>query len=108
MQSPTISISLAGRISIVLTLCCLLGCTRSPQYYVDKGNRLYSEGQYEDAALNYRNGIKKDPDFAEAHYRLARAEVKRGNGSEAFNEFRRAVALAPDRDDFRVDLADLA
>src|SRR6266478_1793273 len=109
MPSSTISISPTIRICLGLTLCwCQLGCTRSPQYYVEKGNRMYSEGKYQEAALNYRNSIKKDANFAEAHYRLAVAELKQGNGPEAYSEFQRAVNLAPNRDDIRVELADLA
>ncbi len=67
-----------------------------------------SEGKYQEAALNYRNSIKKDVNFAEAHYRLAVAELKQGNGPEAYSEFQRAVNLAPNREDIRVELADLA
>jgi tetratricopeptide (TPR) repeat protein len=69
---------------------------------------MYSEGKYEEAALNYRNSIKKDANFAEAHHRLAVAELKQGNGPEAYSELQRAGNLAPNRDDIRVELADLA
>src|SRR5215813_12049381 len=103
------SVSPTGRFCIGITLCsCLLGCSRGSHYYIDRGNRLYSEGKYQEAALNYRNSIKKEPNFAEAHYRLAKAELQERNGPEAFNEFQRAVNLAPDREDFRVDFADFA
>jgi tetratricopeptide (TPR) repeat protein len=69
---------------------------------------MYSEGKYEAAVLSYRNSIKKDANFAEAHYRLAVVELKQRNGLEAYSEFQRAVNLAPNRDDIRVELADLA
>jgi tetratricopeptide (TPR) repeat protein len=107
--STTISVSSISRTCLGLMLClCQLGCSRGPQYYIDKGNRLYSQGKYADAVLNYRNGIKKDASFAEAHYRLGLAELKQGNGPEAYDEFQRAVDLAPSREDVRVELADLA
>jgi tetratricopeptide (TPR) repeat protein len=108
MPSSTISVSSSSRICLGLMLCvCQLGCSRGPQYYVAKGNRLYSEGKYPEAVLNYRNGIKKDANFAEAHYRLGLAELKQGNGRGAYDEFQRAVALAPNREDIRVELANL-
>ena len=84
------------------------GCSRGPQYYLDRGNRLYGEGKYADAVLNYRNGIKADARSGEAHYRLGLAQLKQGERREAFDELRSAVNLAPTREDYRVDLADLS
>jgi tetratricopeptide (TPR) repeat protein len=85
-----------------------VGCFRSTQSYLDRGNRYYAEGKYEDAALNYRNSIQRNPNLAEAHYRLALAERKQGAAVEAYNELRRAFALAPGRDDIRIELAEVA
>ena len=41
--------------------------------YITRGNQLFASGKYEDAVLNYRNAIKKDPKSGEAFYRLALA-----------------------------------
>src|SRR5438552_2439642 len=92
----------------LLVSLCLLACSRGLQYYLDKGNRFFAEAKYGEAALNYRNGLKKDANSAEAHYRLGLAESKQGHFRGAYDEWRRAVELAPNRDDIRVDLADLA
>jgi tetratricopeptide (TPR) repeat protein len=92
-----------------LTLSCWqIGCSRSAQSYLERGNRYYSAGKYEDAVLNYRKGIQRNPNFAEAHYRLALTHEKRGEPAEAYGELQRAIISAPDRDDIRVELADLA
>ena len=61
-----------------------------------------------DAAINYRKSIQKQPQDAEAHYRLARAESNQGNQVNAYNELQQASTLAPNRDDIRVELADVA
>ena len=100
--------STAYALAAITLSYCQFGCSRSPQSYVDRGNRYYSEGKYEEAALNYRNSIERNPNFAEAHYRLALTEQKQEDPVNAYGELQRAISIAPDRDDIRVELADLA
>src|ERR1700733_10029182 len=96
------------KIVVLLTLVVEFGCHRSAQYYLDLGNRLYAEDKFDDASINYRKCITSDPQNAEAHYRLALDEEKLGQATEAYNEFTRAIKLAPARDDIAVASADLA
>ena len=84
------------------------GCQRTAEQYVASGNRYFQQGKYADAALNYRKSIQKNPNLAEAHYRLGRAELNLGNQRTAYDELQRGVDLAPERDDIRIELADLA
>jgi len=72
-----------------------------------QGNVFFTERKYADAVLNYQNSIKRDPNFAEAFYRLGLAQLKIGAGQQAYESLRRAVELAPDRENFRVELGDL-
>ena len=98
-----------GRCWIGLALCLFeAGCSHSPRYYVDRGDRLYSEAKYTEAALSYRIGINKDANAADAHHGLGLAESRMGDFPTAYAEMLTATRLAPERDDFRVDLADLA
>jgi tetratricopeptide (TPR) repeat protein len=85
-----------------------MGCSRSAQSYLERGNRLYSTGKYEEAALNYRNSIQRNPKFAEAHYRLALTLQAQRDMAGAYSELRRALEAAPQRDDIRIALADMA
>src|SRR5579864_6777526 len=65
-----------GRIALPATLCLALllsGCGRSATQYIARGNQFFESGKYEEAVLNYRNAIKKDPKSGEAYYRLALA-----------------------------------
>jgi len=98
------------RTTIVLLgpILFLAGCGRNAKSYLDKGNQLFAEGKYADASINYRNCLKRAPRWGEAHYRLGLAELKQQNSYVAVEEFRTAVELTPDRDDFRVQLADAA
>lgn len=99
------AVSIVGALAISF---CLTGCRRSAQYYLDIGNRYYSQGKFADASLNYQKSLQKDPRVAEAHYRLGLAELKQDHLRVAYEEFRRGSDLAPGRDDIRIQLADVA
>jgi tetratricopeptide (TPR) repeat protein len=71
-----------------------LGC-RSAHQYIDRGNQVFAAGKYDDAVLNYRNAIKKDPQSGEAQYRLALAMLKLKKPGEAYEALNRAVSLSP-------------
>src|SRR5262249_4093149 len=89
-----------------LLLC--VGCAHGSQYYLDRGNRFFSENRYSDAILNYRNGLQRDPDSAELHFRLGLEEAKVENWPESYQQLVRAIELAPKRNEYRVELADFA
>jgi len=52
-------------------LLSTVGCMRSANYYLDKGNELFAKGNFAEAELNYRKAIQKDQNLGEAHYRAA-------------------------------------
>src|SRR5579871_996882 len=102
-----------SRFSIkIFVLCCaavvLLGCGRSAQQYINRGNQLFNDGKYEEAELNYRNAIKKDGRSGEAYYRAALAELRLGRAGEAYQSLKTAVALSPSNADAKVQLADVS
>jgi tetratricopeptide (TPR) repeat protein len=99
---------IAGSTALLLASLFELGCQRSAQYYLRTGDDYYAKGKYADAAINYRKSIQKLPQVAEAHNRLGLAESKQGHPIEAYQEFQQAVTLAPNRDDIRIQLADVA
>ena len=104
---PSTNLVSVRNVRIALILCLFqLGCSHSPKYYLDKGNRFYSDGGYTDAVLNYKNSIKMDGNSAEVHYRLGLAELKLNDLPIAVQELRRATELAPGREDLMVELAD--
>ena len=96
------------KIVVLLALLAEFGCLRGTQFYLERGNRLFAEGKYEEASINYRKCISSKPEIVEAHYRLALDELKLDHQAEAFDEFTRAMKLAPARDDIRLALADWA
>lgn len=91
-----------------ILVCFQLACSKSPQSYVAKGDRLQAAGKYADAEIEYRKSAAKDPKFAEGYYRLGRLEYRLGHGAEALDDLQRAVDFAPGNDAYAVELASVA
>ncbi len=93
---------------IALALCT--GCSRDPQVrkkaYLDKGVSYFEKGKYDAAIIEYQNAIQIDPDFAAAHYEMARSLVKKEDWTHAFRELQHAVQLDPKNFKAQLDLAD--
>jgi tetratricopeptide (TPR) repeat protein len=84
------------------------GCGRSAKQYIDHGNQLFDAGKYDEAALNYRNAVRKDPQSGEALYRLGLTLLRQNKASEAYQNLNRAVTLSPQNTPAKVQLANLA
>ena len=48
---------------LVASLAASSGCGVNKHSYLAKGNALFAAGKYDDASLNYRKSIQKDPNF---------------------------------------------
>jgi len=82
-------------------------CSRGTEYYISTGNRFFTAGKLDDASLNYRKAIQKDPQSGEALYRLGLAQMKQQKYTEAFSSFANALPLLPGRQDVRIQFGDL-
>jgi putative PEP-CTERM system TPR-repeat lipoprotein len=89
----------------------LTGCSRNPnekkQRYLESGQRYFDKGQYREAEIQFENAIQVDARFAEAHYRLAQAATKLGDGQTAVQELSTAIQIQPDHYAAHLDLANL-
>ncbi len=98
---------------VLLVVSLLLGHTAcgsftSREKYLERGNAFSAKGQWDDAALQYRKALQKDPKYGEAYYRLGLAHIRRGSDREAFSALRQAVELpSPYQDDAKAQLGDL-
>jgi tetratricopeptide (TPR) repeat protein len=65
---------------ILLAAVALVSCNRDPNVakkrYLESGNKYFEKGRYKEASIQYRNAIKIDPKYGEAHYRLALTALK--------------------------------
>jgi tetratricopeptide (TPR) repeat protein len=91
---------------VVLSAWISVSCRQSPQQYVTKGNAFYDSGKYEDAIINYKKALQRNPKFGEGYYRLGLTELKTGKSRDAYVALSTASGLLPDRSDVKVTLAD--
>jgi tetratricopeptide (TPR) repeat protein len=82
------------------------GC-RSTQHYFKRGDEFYRSGHYQEAALNYRKALQKDPNFGDAYLGLGLSEFKQQHFTQAWQYLNRAVDLLPDSRTAKVDLGEL-
>ena len=81
---------------VCIVMLAITACT-TKRGYVEKGNSLFDHGKYEDASINYRNAIQKDPNYGEAYYRLGLAAIKLDKPLDAYNALFRASQLLPEQ-----------
>src|ERR1700722_7001072 len=79
---------------VCMVLLAITACT-TKRGYVEKGNNLFDHGKYEDASINYRNAIQKDPNYGDAYYRLGLGAIKQNKPLDAYNALFRASQLLP-------------
>ena len=89
----------------------LTGCSRDPnvrkQKYLESGERYYEKGKYREAALQFTNALDVDSKFAEAHFQLARADLKLGAYANAFRELQVTIDIQPNNYQARLDAGNL-
>lgn len=88
-------------------LLAAAACNRSPQALVERGDRLLAAGKADEAALNYRKAVQKDPKFGLGYLKLGQAYLETGDLIAANHAFATAVELMPETEEAKVALADL-
>jgi tetratricopeptide (TPR) repeat protein len=89
---------------VCILLVAITACT-TKRDYLEKGNVLFEHGKYEDAEINYKNAIQKDPNYGDAYYRLGLAAIKLDKTSDAYNALFRASQLLPNNIEVREKFA---
>lgn len=80
--------------ALCMVLLAMTAC-KTKRGYVEKGNALFDQGKYPEAALNYRKAIQKDPNYADAYYHLALTTARQGDANTTYNSLLRAWRLDP-------------
>src|ERR1051326_6171950 len=90
------------RVVGLLMICFLLGmvgCKTDPEVakrrYLESGQRYFDRGQYSEACIQYRKALQIDPRFAEAYYRLGKADLKMREWQDAYKAFNQMVLIDP-------------
>ena len=82
-------------LSLVALALSLAACSKSPQRYMASGDEYFKAGKYNEAILQYRNAIQRDPKLAKAHFQLAKAYLATQSFQAAFKELQTTVDLDP-------------
>jgi len=97
--------------SLAMIAACFSSCSRDPnarkQKFYRSGQSYFAKGQYAEAEIEFVDAIKIDPNYAEAHHRLAESYLKLQRADGAVQEFARTVQLQPQNYEARLELADL-
>ena len=64
--------------------------------YSELGNTYLQLERYKPAEIAFKNALKINPDFVNAHYGLAGAYLRQNQQTEALEEFQKVIDLAPD------------
>src|SRR5258708_7407487 len=96
---------------LVLGTLFIAACSRDPnvrkQKYLESGERYFAKAEYSAASIQFRNALQVDPQFAAAHYQLARAASKLKDWDGANKELALTIELQPENYSARLDLANL-
>jgi tetratricopeptide (TPR) repeat protein len=101
--------------AVLGALLALVSCSRDPnvikKHYFESANKYFDRGRYKEASIQYRNALKQDPKYGQAHYKLALTYLKVPDIISAVTSFRRALDTlppdAPDRWDAMVKLSEI-
>jgi tetratricopeptide (TPR) repeat protein len=70
--------------------------TPSASEHMELGLDYHEQGQLEEAAAEFEEAVRLDPDFVEAHYNLGLTYADQGQFDAAIAEYEEAIRLAPD------------
>jgi len=70
--------------------------------FMDKGKRLEERGDYLRARLEFKNAVQVDPRCVDCYFSLAGVELALKNPQGAYDDYSRAIELAPGRLDIQL------
>lgn len=80
---------------VLITAACSSDPNVAKRRYLENGNRYFDKGKYKEAAIMYKNALKKDGKFGEGYYRMALTALKLNQPAAAIPDLRRSVELIP-------------
>jgi cellulose synthase operon protein C len=96
---------------LTATSVLMVSCSRDPnvrkQKYLESGERYLEKEKYREAVIQLSNALQVDPNFADAHYQLAKTYLKLQQWRQGYEELSRTIELQPQNYAARLDLANL-
>ena len=91
----------------LLTLFSCSGAEDRKSSYLEKGDKLFEQGNYEKAQLEYKNALQIDPKDANAHFKLAKTSENLKNWRPALQHYLAVLQLDENHVEARVKLAQI-
>ena len=107
MRLDRLSSRIFGGLFVLALLFNLLSFARAEDQIetpFDSANILYEQGQYEEAAIAYRQIIADDSDSAAVRFNLGNALYQAGQIGSALGEYHQALGLAPRDPDIQANI----
>ena len=82
---------------LVLLLASTQVAWLDPHARAREGNRLYTEGKFDDAAAKYNEALVDDPDSPRLHFNLGDAQYRQGKFDEALKAFQQIPTTDDDK-----------
>ena len=89
----------------LLGLLALAGCGPAARGHFEKGNSLYEEMKFEEAAEEYEKALELEADNVDVMSNLGVTYYRLGKLDEAIEVYNKAIATAPEDADIRSNLA---
>jgi tetratricopeptide (TPR) repeat protein len=77
----------------------------STAFWTGYGELLNDQGRFSDAENSLNRALSKDPNFAKAHFQLARAQTRLGKYADAIGHYEQVLTLTPDNPEVLNNLA---
>jgi Ca-activated chloride channel family protein len=87
MTRPPVGLRLAA---LVLAACSVAWL--DPHEHARRGNHLYADGKYDDAAAQYNEALLDQPDSPLVHFNLGDAQYRQGKFADALNAYQEVGA----------------
>ncbi len=87
----------------------LLACSQEAkkERHWKRGEKYFSENNFREAIIEYKNVVQIEPTFAQARYKLGLAHLRVGQFREAYLEFLKTIELDPNMLDARLHLGNI-
>jgi tetratricopeptide (TPR) repeat protein len=97
----------ATLVVIAFECFCLESCLRSANQYIASGEQYFKAGKYQEAVIQFRNAIQRNPGLAEPHYRLALTYLQLSLLPDAYQQLEQTITLDPSNLDAQLQLGEL-
>jgi len=91
--------------AVLLLISLALAQVSDEVSLTENGKRLFEDGRYDEAILAFKEAIRMNPDYSEAHSALGLVYYHEERYAEALEAFKRASEIEPENPDYRIQLA---